>query len=122
MVFERVEAAPPELAIGGKPPIHLGERLGPQPVKAPLALRPHAHKAGLAQHAQMLRHPGLAEREPVHQLPDGAFTVAEEVEDAPPLGFGEDVEGGVHGGEDYSMLIYQTSDITRNFTKVGRFT
>ena len=41
MLFERVEAAAPELAIGGKPPIHLGEGLGPEAVQPPLALWPH---------------------------------------------------------------------------------
>src|SRR5919112_698000 len=124
VAFERVQAPAPELAIGGKPPIHLGERLGPQLVPAPLALRAHAHKAGVAEHAQVLRHPGLADLEPVDQLPDGPFAVTEEVENAPTLRLGEDVEGGVHDAKDYSTVIYLASDIAlkrEHFGRVWRF-
>jgi hypothetical protein len=96
MAFERVQAATPELSIGGKPPIHVGERLGPQPVEASLTLRTHADEAGVTQDAQVLRHPRLADLEPVDQLSHGPFALAEEVKDAPALRLGEDVEGGVH--------------------------
>src|SRR5829696_8443999 len=96
MLFERVETATPELTIGGKPPIHVGERLGPQPVPAPLALSAHTHDTGVAQDAQMLRHPRLADREPVDQLADGPFAVTEQVENPPALRVREDVESGVH--------------------------
>src|SRR5829696_1257176 len=122
MLFERVETATPELTIGGKPPIHVGERLGPQPVPAPLALRAHAHDTGVAQDAQMLRHPRLADREAVDQLADGPFAVTEEVENAPALRVREDVEGGVHPRVDYSIVIYPESDIACPGAGVGRST
>lgn len=93
MAFERVEAAAPEPAVGREPPINLRQRLGPHPVPAPLALGAHAHKTGVAQDAQMLRHPRLADLEPVDELPNGSFTVTEEIENAPALRLGEDVEG-----------------------------
>jgi hypothetical protein len=111
MSFERVQAAAPELSIGGKPPIHVGERLGPQPVEASLTLRTHADEAGVTQDAQVLRHPRLADLEPVDQLSNGPFALAEEVKDAPALRLGEDVEGGVHGVLDYSIVICLPSDI-----------
>src|SRR5829696_4937991 len=116
MLFERVETATPELTIGGKPPIHVGERLGPQPVPAPLALSAHTHDTGVAQDAQMLRHPRLADREPVDQLADGPFAVTEQVENPPALRVREDVEGGVHTRVDYSIVIYPPSDIARTET------
>lgn len=111
MAFERVQAAAPELSIGGEPPIHVGERLGPQPVEASLTVGTHADEAGVTEDAQVLRHPGLADLEPVDQLSNGPFALAEEVKDAPALRLGEDVEGGVHGGEDYYTVICLPSDI-----------
>jgi hypothetical protein len=120
MAFERVQAAAPELSIGGKPPIHVGERLGPQPVEASLTLRAHADEAGVTQDAQVLRHPRLAYLEPVDQLSNGPFALAEEVKDAPALRLGEDVEGGVHWREiDYSIVIYLASDIALKMSISG---
>jgi len=119
MAFERVQAAAPELSIGRKPPIHVGERLGPQPVEASLTLGTHADEAGLAQDAQVLRHPRLAYLKPVDQLSNGPFALAEEVKDAPALRLGEDVEGRVHGGEYYSIVICLTSDIALKMSIAG---
>jgi hypothetical protein len=51
----------------------------------------------------VLRHPGLAQAEPIDELADRPLALTEEVEDAATLGLGEDVEG-VHGGSSH----YQT--------------
>ena len=45
MPFERVQAAAPELAVGSEPRVQLGERLGAQPVPAPLPVGPDPRRA-----------------------------------------------------------------------------
>jgi hypothetical protein len=98
MPFEGVQPAAPQLPVGREPPVHLRKPLGPQPVQAALPVRPNAHQPGVAQHAQVLRYPGLGEAEPADELAHGPLTLPKEVENAPALRLGEDVEGGVHGG------------------------
>jgi hypothetical protein len=93
MVFQGVQPTAPQLAVGSQPPVHLRKPLGSQPVPAELPLRAHAHEPGVAQDTKVLRHPGLAEAEPVDELADGSLTVTEQVKDAPALRLGEDVEG-----------------------------
>ncbi len=53
MSFEGVQAAAPELAVRSQPPVHLGKRLGAQPIPAALPLRAHAHEARVAQDAHL---------------------------------------------------------------------
>src|ERR687897_1292518 len=100
MSFEGVEPAAPELPIGSEPGVELRERLGLQPVPAPPPLRPHADQAGLAEHAEVLRHAGLAEPEALDQLADAALTVTKQLEDATAHRLGQGIEGGgsVGGG------------------------
>ena len=96
MAFERVKPSAPELAVGSQPGIELGERLGPEPVPAPLAIRAHAHEPGLAQHPEVLRHTGLAELEPLHELAHGPLPLAQELQDLAPSRLGENGKGSTH--------------------------
>ena len=59
MAFERIDVRRPEAPERREPGIDLHERLGPDPVEAPLCFDARLHEAGLAQHAQVLGDRGL---------------------------------------------------------------
>ena len=59
--FQRVETVTPRGPVRGQPLIDLTERLGPQPVQAPLGVGSHLDQARLAQHPQVLRYAGLGD-------------------------------------------------------------
>jgi len=61
-----------------------------------LGIHARVDEPGIAEHPQVLRHRRLADGELVNELADGALAVAEQVEDAPALRLGEDVEGEGH--------------------------
>jgi len=86
---QAVQALRPQAAVGGQPGVEIGQRLGPDPVQPTLAVGAHLHQAGLLQHPQVLGHRRLAERQRPHQGAHGAFTVAQQVEDAPAVGLGQ---------------------------------
>jgi hypothetical protein len=85
MVTEGIEALLPKLAIGRQPGVEVGERAGVDLVHAPLRLRPDAHQAGLAQHAQMLRGPRLAEAQGRDELVDGAWLCTQQLDSRPAV-------------------------------------
>jgi hypothetical protein len=107
MAFERIEPAAPELAVGSEPLVELGERLGAQPVPAPLTIRPHAHEPGLAKHPQMLRHARLAELEPLDELADVPLALAQQLQDVAPSRLGENGKGNTHDRTYYHSVIYR---------------
>jgi hypothetical protein len=53
-------------------------------------------QAGLTQDSQVFGDPGLAELEPLHEVANGAFALAHEVEDPSPARFRKNVERGRH--------------------------
>ncbi|HVG74663.1 MAG TPA: hypothetical protein VM824_04735 [Thermoleophilaceae bacterium] len=79
VLFERIEAAAPELAVRGEPGVQLGERLGTQPVPPPLPVAPNPDEPRLAQHAQVLRHARLAQLEVLDEVADGALALAKKL-------------------------------------------
>jgi hypothetical protein len=79
--FECVQTAGPVRPVRLEPPIDLGERLRPQAVPAPPAVRPDVHQAGLPQHPEVLRDPGLAEVQPSDEVVDRPLLASQEVED-----------------------------------------
>ena len=98
VALEGVEPPGPQPPVGGEPRIDLRQRLGAHLVDAPLRVLAHGDEAALAQHAQVLRHAGLAHAERRDEVADGARALQEEVQDAPARGLGEDLEGrGGHG-------------------------
>jgi hypothetical protein len=54
--FERIQVPGPELPEWSQPRIQLLERLGLQAVETALRVDGRFHEAGIAQHAQVLRH------------------------------------------------------------------
>ena len=53
----------------------------------------------------MLGYPGLAQPELVDEFPHRTFAGAQQVEQLPAAGVGEDLEGGGHAFEYASMVI-----------------
>src|SRR5688572_24805324 len=104
MSFECVEAVRPERAVGLKPRVDLGQRLRAQRVQALLALAADVDEPGLAQHLQVLGDAGLAERQALDDVADGALADAQQVEDLATVGFGERGVGG-HPRSYYPMEI-----------------
>ena len=85
-------AGPPSGAGTGPASVELGERLGSQRVEAPAAVGPHLDEAGLAEHAQVLGGSRLAQPGRGDELAHRAGPIADQVEDAAPIGLREDVE------------------------------
>src|SRR4051794_35632398 len=88
VLFERIEAAAPELTVGGEPGVQLRERLGAQPVPAPLPVTPNPDESRLAQDAQMLRHTRLAQLEVLDEVAHGPVALAKKLQDPAPRRLG----------------------------------
>jgi hypothetical protein len=96
MPFEGVQSASPEPSVGLKPLIYLDEWFGTQAVEAPLRVVTYLDQAGLAEHPKVLGDARLTEREVFDQFPDWSLAFAQQVEDTPPGGFGQNLEGRYH--------------------------
>jgi hypothetical protein len=95
VALQPIEAMAPQRAIGRQPVVDLAQLLRPQPIDPPLRVDARVNEPGLTQHAQVFRDRRLTElAELLDELGDGALAAAEQIEDAPSIGFGEDVEGG----------------------------
>ena len=92
MAFERIHVRRPEAPERSKPGIDLPERLGPDPIDAPLGFDARLHEAGLAQHAEMLRHRRLTHPQPALDLADGLLRRRQQAEDGPAVRLRDDGE------------------------------
>jgi hypothetical protein len=90
--LQRVEPVTPGGPVRSQPLIDLPERLGPEPVPAPLAVGSHLDQARLAQDPQVLGHPRLAEAQFRGQVADRPLAAAEQIEDAPPVRFDQNLK------------------------------
>src|SRR5689334_17615861 len=95
-MFETVECAGPQFAVRREPLVDGAQRLRANAVDAPLRVGPRVDEPRLAQHPQVLRHRGLAERERVYEILHRLFPYPKDVEDPAPIRLGEHVEGGRH--------------------------
>lgn len=84
----------PQLAVRGEPGVELRKRLRPDAVQAALRIRARLDEAGLLEHAEVLGDPRLAEAKAVDEIADGAFALAEQVENREPPWLGENLERG----------------------------
>ena len=98
MTLQGVEPLRPETAVRSEPRVDLGEGSGVEVVPPLLRLLADPHQAGVAQHAQVLGHPGLADPQGVHQFAHGSVPIAEQVEDPAASWLGDDVERDRHAG------------------------
>jgi hypothetical protein len=94
MPFEGIEARGPHPPIRSKPLVDRSQRFCTHTVHTTLRLPSHVHEAGFPKDPQMLRDRGLAQLEPLDQLPDGSLRASEQVEDPPPVRFRENVKNG----------------------------
>ena len=97
MTLEVVEPVRPVAAVRREPAVDLGQRRGVEPVPAPLRVDPHPHEPGLAQHPQVLGDARLAQPQVADELVHRPLALAQQVEDPPPAGVGQDVED-LHDG------------------------
>src|SRR5687767_5165086 len=89
---ELVEPLRPRPLVALDPVVDRLERLPVQPVE-PLPSPPsHAHRADLAEHAQMLRHLGLGHAERAHEVVDRVLAAGEHVQDLAAPGLGHRIE------------------------------
>src|SRR5688572_25599329 len=79
-----------------QPCVELVERLGPQFVDALLRDRTDVDQTGVAEHAEVLRHLRLTQPEALRDLPYRARPIAEQLDDAETVRFGQCRQRGVH--------------------------
>ena len=91
--------------------VDVGERLGAQAVDAALRVDARLDEPGLAQHAQVLRHGGLAHVERAHELPHRALLLSQQVEHAAASRLGEDLEEGGRHGSNMPLSAYACQGI-----------
>lgn len=96
MLFEGIEVRGPERAVGLKPVVEFAEWGGADAVETALSIDADIHEAAVAEDAEMLGNCRLAEAEGVHEVTDGALAFEQEIEDAAPVWFGEELERGGH--------------------------
>src|SRR5262245_27695456 len=96
MAFERIDVGRPEAPEGSEPGIDLHERLGPDPIDAPLGFDARLHEARLAQHAEVLGHRSLTHPQPVLDLADRSLRRRQQAEDGPAVRLRDDRERGCH--------------------------
>lgn len=89
MSQQSVEPVRPVAAVGLEPRVHLGERLRTRAVPALPAAGMDVYKPDLAEHLEVLRAAGLAERQTRDQVAERALTDAQQVEDLAALLFGQ---------------------------------
>jgi hypothetical protein len=92
--LEFAEAFGPQRPIGRQPLVDLAQRLDTDAVQPALGIDARFDQTGLAQDAQMLGDGRLADIQVLDELGDGTLAGAQEIENAPSIGFGEDLEGG----------------------------
>jgi hypothetical protein len=90
--FEVVEPGRPHEPIRLQPRVDLPERFGSKAVEPPLSVGPHLDESGFTQDAQVLGDGRLAEVQVRDERTHGLLIIAEELEDALPMWFGQDVE------------------------------
>jgi len=104
--FEIVEARRPKEPVRLEPFINGAQGLRANTIEAALGVHAHIYKARLSKHAQMLGDGGLADREPVHKVANGALPFAKQVEDAHPIRFSEHLERSPHNCIDITNQLY----------------
>jgi hypothetical protein len=97
VALEAIESVFPQAPVRRDPCIDLAESIRPKPVHTPLGIDADVDKAGIAEHAEVLRDRGLAHGQLLDELPDGPFAIAQQVEDAAAVRFSQELEGGDHG-------------------------
>ena len=120
--LQRVEPVGPLEAVGLQPSVELHQRLRSQAVEAALGVAPHLDEAGVAQHLEVARHPGLVHPHLVDQLADGPLAASHRIEDATTGRLRDHVEDGKaagHGAE-HTHPIYMCKQTHRLCARGGR--
>src|SRR5689334_13261443 len=87
----------PQGPVPAEPLVHLGERLGPQAVHAPLGIAADLDEPRFTQHPQVPRHPRAGDRQQGRQLACGGRPVGQGLEQRPPALVRNRPENSFHG-------------------------
>ena len=90
--FQCIETVTPGGPVRRQPLIDLPQRLAPEPVQPSLGVGPDLDQPRLAQHPEMLRYRRLADAKAGYQVTDCLFASAQQVENAAPVGLGQNFE------------------------------
>src|SRR5579863_4875795 len=96
VAFERVQVSGPEPAELGQPGIDLPKWFRFQPVETTLRVHRGFYKAGIAQHAQVLRHGRLRHTKPALDLSDRLLRRDQQAQDRAAVRLRNDVEHRFH--------------------------
>src|SRR3954468_16529067 len=96
MAFKRIDVSGPESTERRQPGIHFLKWFRFQPVDTPLCVDGRFHEAGLAQHAQVLRHGRLSHIELPLDVSHRLFRRDQEAQYRAPVRLGDDVEPRFH--------------------------
>ena len=80
VALEGIEARVPQPAVWRQPGVELGQRSGVDLVHPPLRVRSDADQPGLAQYPQVLGGAGLGQAELAHELVDGPWPLAQQLD------------------------------------------
>lgn len=94
--FEGIHPVFPELAKRIQPSIQLPERFGSQSVQTVLGLDCGLDEPSFPQDPKVFGYRGLGELQFLAQLTYRAFRFRQKMQNVPPMGFGDDVEDGIH--------------------------
>ena len=97
MALERIQVRGPEPAERRQPGIQLLQWRRSQPVETALRVHGGLHEAGLAQHAQVLRHGRLRHPQLTLDLAHRLLGRDQEAQDRAAVRLGDDFEDGFHG-------------------------
>jgi hypothetical protein len=103
--LQSIEMGCPEGAVRGQPVVERPEGLGAYPVQAALGVGAGLDETGLFEHPKVLRDGRLTELQVIDEVPDGTLSVPKKVEDGPPTGLTQDIEGGERWHE--RSILYQ---------------
>jgi hypothetical protein len=93
VLFERIEPRRPLRPIRLQPRVKFDQQLGAEPVEAPLSVVADIHQPRVAQDLEMTGHAGLMHSYRHNQFTDRTLAVADGIEDLPPGGFGDRLQG-----------------------------
>ncbi len=97
MALERIHVRRPKLPEGREPSVDFHQRLGADPIHAPLGIHTRDDEARLAQDAEVLRDRGLRHPKPALEVAYRTLRRREQAQNGATVGLSDDGERGLHG-------------------------
>ena len=110
MALERIDVTGPDAAERREPGLELLQRLGPQAIETPLRVHRGFDEAGVAQHAQVLRHGRLRHAQSPLDVSDRLLGGEQQGENGAAVRLRDDGEDGLHD-KDIRLMAYTCQGI-----------